>query len=72
MGMDAGTTDGSSISAKSRLRAIGGGWDINDTSIALKHLKPRSVLAYTSTYLARLASAIIDDALHCGTGDCNH
>ena len=33
MGMDAGTTDGPSpgISAKNRLKAIGGGWDINVT-----------------------------------------
>ena len=57
MGMDAGTTDGPGISAKNRLKAIGGGWDINVTSMLLKHLKPRSVQAYTAMYLARLATS---------------
>ena len=59
MGMDAGTTDGPGITAKNQLKAIGGGWDINVTSMLqqLKHLKPRSVQAYTSMYLARLATS---------------
>ena len=52
MGMDAGTTAGPGITAKQRLQAIGGGWDINVTSALLQHLKPRSVKAYTSMYLA--------------------
>ena len=61
MGMDAGTTDGPGITAKNRLslplRAIRRGWDIDITSVILKHLKPRSVQAYTSMYLARLATS---------------
>ena len=55
--MDPGTTDGPGITAKNRLRAIGGGWDINVTSMILKHLKPRSVQAYASMYLAKLATS---------------
>ena len=51
MGMDAGTTDGPGITAKQRLQAIGGGWDINVTSVLLKHLKPHSVQAYTHNYV---------------------
>ena len=50
MGMDAGTTAGPGITAKQRLQAIGGGWDINVTSVPLQHLKPRSVQAYTSRF----------------------
>ena len=57
MGMDAGTTAGPGITAKQRLQAIGGGWDINVTSVLLQHLKPRSVQAYTSMYLAKLATS---------------
>ena len=57
MGMDPGTTDGPRITAKNRLQAIGGGWDINVTSVLLKHLKPRSVQAYTHMYLAKLATS---------------
>ena len=57
MGMDAGTTAGPGITAKNRLQAIGGGWDINVTLMLLKHLKPRLVQAYTSMYLAKLATS---------------
>ena len=61
MGMDAETTAGPGITAKQRLQAIGGGWDINVTSMLLKHLKPRSVQAYTSMYMARLATSAATD-----------
>ena len=57
MGMDAGTTAGPGITAKQRLQAIGGGWDINVTSVLLKHLKPRSVHANPHMYLAKLATS---------------
>ena len=57
MGMDAGTTAGPGITAKQRLQAIGGGWDINVTSVLLQHMKPRSVQAYTQMYLAQLATS---------------
>ena len=52
MGMDAGTTEGPGITTKNRkfnrLKAVGGGLDINVTSMLLKHMKPRSVQAFTS------------------------
>ena len=57
MGIDAGTTAGPGITANHQLQAIGGGWDINVTSVLLKHLKPRSVQAYTHMYLAKLATS---------------
>ena len=60
MGMDAGTTEGLGISAKNRLKSIGGGRGANVTSMLLKHLTPRSVQAYTSMYLARLATSATD------------
>ena len=57
MGIEAGTAAGPGITAKNRLQAIGGGWEINVTSMLLKHLKPRSVQAYTSMHLAKLAAS---------------
>ena len=64
--MEPGTTDGPGITAKNRLKAIGGGWDINVTSVLLKHLKPRSVEAYAAMYSSQLATSATDADLKKG------
>ena len=56
MGMEIGTTAGEGITNIDRLRCIGAGWDINVTSMILKHRIPDTLEAQATVYLMALST----------------
>ena len=70
-GIPEGRTSGEGISAKQRLKCIGGGWDLRITRALLKHLNPRTPQAMGEYYTKQLKKNITKEGTVIGVHLCN-